>query len=820
MVAGGLWFSCEACDAHGDIITFGAQIWNLSLPDTLEKFSDLGVLRAEDANNATPEYLRLHQKFEAVEQFWADTSVQTWCHGDDLIACRLREFGLRHETTATEGIIGVAHYDQVSKLCSALGRSKPNKMRDDGAFIVYPFYDLPKRLTGFLLSQYNETFESRQNFIPVHNYKQRPAEAGYFLLPKLMEVSDNDFRGTQFVSEDFYWVVQTQIKYAARHNKFLPLVASYSGPEAESYGVSWSTFLVTPRIFHAKAVTPNLISRACHAKGYVSTAPTKLPTPAGNLISIRAHTKTWQESLKDTLVGFNEISAKSFAGRLTVPPDKLNAFFEKMTHPFSPGFADQVLAELRSAPTPPQQKWLVIERDSGWWSHSGKHIINVRPKITQVIHADTGEKMYVGTVTTDKGEVFSFTDSAKKIEAVGLLAYCNAILAPHKKLVVYDKLWNARSHMFALQMHLPDIVNVSTRYGWDKYNRVFRFDQYEITDTGNITPLTLWPKKSAEIKFDAPLPVAPLPVRDFLTPAHENSLVWAVVTGVISQLIAPALNKDASAVAVPPESFEQTREILAALCCGTERATAPNKHAARGFFERFKKELPWPVLVFNTFSDDILSNIVPYYFNQPLLVRLSPTAAAAAPGYGWTTIKATPQSPAGDFRVLNHVLPAFIQYLLTTGLRDINERKNIYGQTLSLLHTWLTNTYGSAFNLDHARQITRTPKDAHIALFEELQHAFLTEKIVVLPQPRRKDQARNFVLRQQDWWISRHAVDRHFYLMKSPPPNWMAVVDLLRQNRIYTGEKTIHNMTGVIVNLNWCDQFWSEAGTDLQTETG
>ena len=795
------------------------HLWNTSLPDALAKFSGLNIVSARESDRALPEYSRFVAKQHAAESFRDEAQSQVWNHGDDVIACRLREFGFRYENPECYDMLGVAHNDQVDKLCRALGRSKPVKSREEAAAIVYPFYDLPQRLTGFLISQYNDSYELRQNFIPVDGYKQRRPEAGYFLLDKLLGISDAQYRGTQFISEDIHWVARAQAKHASKTHKFLPLVASYSGPEAESYGASWQAFNTVPRIFHAHAASAGVIGRACNARGYVSVVRPRQPTDEANLTSIRVRTQTWQENLKETLLALNEINATAFAEQLYVPPDKLQAFLTKFQHPFSPGFAERVIAEISTAPTGPQQKWMVLEKESGWWSHVGRHLCNVRPVITKIIQTDRGEKIYTGTISTDSGETYTFTDAASKIESMGLLAYCDAVLAAHKKIVVYERLWNARSHLFAIQLHPPELVYVPTTYGWDAHNQVFRFDKYELTNTGELRHTPSWPKKGATISFDEPTPIAPLPIRDFVSPSHENSYVWNIVAAVIGNLIAPVLNVDPAATAVSRIDFNVVAGVAAALCCPVERAVAADKHAARGFFARFETEPEWPTLVFNTFGDEILSNIVPRHFNQKLLVRLSQQACAVAPGYGWQTIACTSPPAKTDFQVLRHVLPAYMQYALNSRLRMFNSRQPLHGQVLKNLHEWLLVTYGETFNLSHAAVNFWDPNTAHIALFNELSFAFSSRKIAVLPQPRRSDQPRNYVLQKKDcWWLNKHAVDRYFYTARSVPPNWAAVADLLQRNSIYLGEQTVQNMSGLLVSKEWCQQFWSD--NSINKETG
>jgi hypothetical protein len=147
--------------------------------------------------------------------------------------------------------------------------------------------------------------------------------------------------------------------------------------------------------------------------------------------------------------------------------------------------------------------------------------------------------------------------------------------------------------------------------------------------------------------------------------------------------------------------------------------------------------------------------------------------------------------------------------------------EHLHGQILATLHEWLLTTYGTTFNLTHAQTCVREPRDAHVAMFEGLRAAFSSGKIQVLPQPRRRDQARNYIVQEKEnWWVSRHAVDRYFYLERAIAPNWLSIIDLLQRNSVYAGEKIIHNMTGLLVPRDWCQQFWNDEEPTPEKETG
>lgn len=819
IVTDGVWLHCNSCAAHGDIITFSAAVWNTSLPDALTRFIDLDIISGNDVNQIAGDYERAYSRQITMESFWLETSEQVWSHSDDVIACQLNDLGV-HAEIGAKGLVGVAHPEQVSQLCGAMTRQKPTKLRPHGPSIVFPFYDLPGRMSGILAVQYGENFESSSHFIPITAHHGRRSEAGYFLLQTTMQPPMEIFKSTQFILDDPFWVLNAQCRQLRQGQPLLPLMSSYTGRESTSYGNNWQSFTPATRLFQSNIITPELVSRAAAAKGYVSILPPartydyKLANPTmTRLADMRRGAVTWQEGLHKALAGMNEITAQSFARKLTIPHEKMNAFFRRFEPNFSPGFADRVLSSLKSppgAPTRVHKKWTIIERDTGWWNHLGQQICSVRPVISKIIHTDTGEKIYAGIIYLND-EQFEFSDNARKIEYMGLLAYSAAVLAPKGKLVIFDRLWNKRSHILAVQLHAPEIVNVSEKLGWDESANVFRFGQYEITNAGVVTPTAVLPQKKQRIVFPEPTPVAPPAIHQFLAPSYQNAFVWNVFSAVAANLIAPIVRQDFTATGLVGNNFGVATRIAAGLNCAHVQSAVMQKSYVSRQISETGNRTDWPVLVSSAFDDTLLSTVVPKCHNRPLIARLSPLCAASAPGYGWCVINGEPPAPTTDFSALQYVLPAYIQRALRNRMKLATTGQSIHRAVLLDLHKWLEETYGKTFNYDYAAGQIMTPETAHKALMQEINHAIQAGKLDVLPRPRRKDQPGNYILRQKEnCWLNRKAIDRYFYNGKSATPNWLGIVELLANAGVFSGEEVIQGMPGILVNEQWCNQFWTD----------
>lgn len=798
-------------------------MWNLSLPNTLAKFSEMGLISETEGDKAADEYTRYLAKKTAAENFLYDAVSQVWNHGDDVIACRLRDLGVRHEIDNCYGLIGVAHYDQIAKVCSEMGRPKPPRLRDDSPSLVFPFHDLPGRLTGFLTLQYNAAYEAKQTFIPLSGLRKRRPEAGYFMLQTTQLADQPTFKNTQFVFEDVLWVLKTQCKAFSRGLGWLPIVGSYTGPEAESYGTSWQSLGKADRLFYSQSYTPELISRACNARGYVSVLHTSRVSVFPKLSAIRNKAQTWQQALKTTLTDVNEANAEAFAKRLTIPPDRLQGFLAKVEHQFSAGFKDRVMLAANApvdAPLKVQSRWFLIERESGWWNQSGRPVANFRVIIDEIIHANSGLETYNGRIIFEN-DVYPFSGDAKKIERLGLLNYAHSVLATQGKVGVFDHVWNKKAQQLAMTLHRPKIVNVSTEYGWDEQTNTFRFANYELTHTGEVRDTYPWPNHPKTKIFQEPTPIAPLPVHHLLTAGHENSFVWATAAAILANTVAPIVRKECVATAITAEGFPTAVRVAEAMGCEHQKTTAFQKHVAGKFLDAVTKNSTWPVICSGVFNDEVFGHSIPKYFNRPLLLCVTKQNMAVAIGYGWQSLTAANYPVVGDVTALRAIVPAYVQRILKMRMSVFGAAGSLNDIILTDLHTWLTETYGTAFNLPHARSLVRAENDAHTALMVEINNAILAGKLAVLPQPRHGKQSGDYLLCKKDhWWLNRRAIDRYFYSARCVSPNWLAVIGLLQKDGVYIGEEVIHNMPGVLVQSSWCERFYTTPDKLREKEIG
>lgn len=826
----GIWAHCNACSARGDIITFGSRIWNTSRLEALVRFVDLGAAGKNDTDRLSAEYVRAWNRIEAAESFWDTVSRQLWNHGDDILAVRLRELGLDSSVSACNGLVGVAHHDQVAEFCKSMGRAVPPRMREHGPTLVLPFYDMPGRITGCLLVQYDEHFMTRRTFIPVSGHRKK-TDAGYFMLATATLPVPAVLRNTYFVTDDPFWALKAQCTQVKSGLGLLPIAASYSGPEAVSTGYNWQSFAPTTRMFHAATATPDVISQAATAKGYVCVLPhpaierpASPPRTLHRLAAIRREAVTWQTALKSTLENMNETATQAFVTKLTLPLDKLQAFFGANRSWLSAEVGARLLSrveDVSSVPAKLMPKRVVIERDGGWWTHTGLQICSAQPRITKIVHADDGQRLYIGSVRVN-GREFTFSDSAEKIERIGLLAYVAQLAAAEGLLVMFDRLWNPRAYIAAMQIHQPEIVHVSGKLGWNAQTNEFCFYSYALTNDGAVKQAP-YPEIHRECRADFPQPsdIAPLSIRKLLTPSHENALAWTVFATVTADLIAPVLGKQVAPVACAPRVFELAAAIGQTLSCPHNKLSLISKNDGGKTIARIATTADWPVLCSHMFSDTNIAGGVVKVAAGPVIVRLPEVAAALSPGYGWQTLRGDVPKELPDCSALRYVLPTYLQRLLAQRMAPVVGADDLVAAVLRDLAGWLKDIYSATFNLPCALARLATPDKAHELLMAAVNLGLLDGKLDILPRPRRKDQAKNYVLRNKTtWWLNQRAIERYCIAVGGLSPNWLTTIAALEKTGVLQGENAVHNMPGLLVDREWADQFWSDYTTPEKQELG
>lgn len=781
----------------------------MPLDATIGKFAEIGVLGPDDSPETRDAYISAIDRREAARMFWETSRDSLWDCQDDEIACRLRALDVTKEVGG-KPLIGAATYEQIRAFVEQIGKQRPTTLLQRPA-LVFPYQTIPGVYSGFLLAQYENT-DTRQIFISTATARRRP-EAGYFLLQTALQPPTPVLRDSQFIVSDPFWVLKQQYMQRQYGLPLLPLMAAHYGNEARSYGKSWRAFHSAKRIFHSAAHTPEVISCACNAGGYVAVShslesrPHRSNPTLTTLAHIKRRTATWRTALAEAVTHMSELAAYSFFTKLAIPTEKIATFLAACNEQFSQNFADKVItaaAQKRLSIPTKHDKFAAIERDGTWVTAAGRQICNGTVQVLKIIYTDKNEKFYTCRASCKLNNI-EFTDTAAKIETTGLLEYATKKFAEQGVLFVYDRRWNLSAHSRAMSMHEPQILYSVSELGWNETAQIFHFGSYDFDAAGNIRESVLLPNAQIDQSFPEPLLALPTPIHKFLTPAYDNSFVWLSFSAFASNVIAPIVGAAPAAVAVEADGYRAAASLWQTLGSASLELTYAHANHTNDRIREKTKITNWPICAASVFDDSLTSYSVLHCHNRPLLLRLTSAAASVAPGYGWLTLAAPVISGDYDFSVFQYVLPMYVQHVLKNRLCRES------GQPLALtilrdVHAWLTKTAGATFNLPHAENSLFAQNTAHIAFGQALQCAIQEEALDVLPRPRRKDQPKNYLLQQKTtWWLNRRAIDSYFKNKRSIPPNWIEIVNLLAENGVTVEDTPVQAMPGYSVSRAWCD---------------
>lgn len=774
--------------------------------EAAKQFVVQGLTTEEEAAKRAAVESNNFNKAVAAGDFWRTAQDQLWAHDSDILSVKLRELGVDQDLPGMEDLVGVSTWKQVTTLYEAFTVEPPRKWRHGSPFLVFKFNDLPERISGFLLLQYNEEFQARHMFLAVHGQRTAAkAEAGYYLLQNAL-LQNKDLHNCVFIVDDVFWVLKAQITQKRYGLNTLPICASYHTDKITSSGRNWQAFPYTPRFFYSDTSPADAISQACLGKGYVClpldrAAYTQQSKPNRTMLKLAAIRKLgvpWKTALADVLDNTNMLQARAIGQRMNIPQDKIRVFCE--TNKIKPQIAEQLLAE--SIITPVGQisaTQCVFEKDGRWINGQGRHVAEGTVRITDVFQNDNGEQTYRGYAQIQEQRI-DFTERAKIIERMGLLAYVRYKAGQRGILFIFDKRWNSRSLMLAMQIERPRFVQVSDKIGWCDETAEFRFPNYAITNSGDVVSKEYVGDKHKP--FPEPTVAAPLSITNILTPAHEHAAIWSGIAAIISNIVAPISNKNFVSVAVPSENYV---DILARV--GQQLDCPYRKLVGLSGVIKIANTVQWPHVLDAPYDRKRLIATITRHQQSPILLKTYYATAVAAVTYGWNALHTPLIIGHEDLTFLPYLLPAYVQRVLRKRM-TLAAGKNFMRAVLHDLHTWLQETYGATFNLPQANENLWTPEDTPNLLMRFLAAEIENGEIDVLPRPRNKEQPQNYVLKNDKfWWINEQILNRRFSETCGLTPNWTFVRTALDTMNVFLGQNTIQGAAGFNVNSEWASSF-------------
>ena len=207
---------------------------------------------------------------------------------------------------------------------------------------------------------------------------------------------------------------------------------------------------------------------------------------------------------------------------------------------------------------------VVVEQPDGWYCYrhrdwARRHmelICNAWLRVLQIVtHKRTGRATYVGTIIYN-GEEIPFVAAQKEIEKDPLGWMRQFLLQCGKGLLRYNPAWSKKIISVAASFQDPKVVAGIDTVGWDQERAAFLLPGRIIGLDGThklplIEDASLFP--AANLKCSS----EPLPTNwHELENEYELSLFWGALTGVLSDVLAPALFRETKGIGLVGKGAE------------------------------------------------------------------------------------------------------------------------------------------------------------------------------------------------------------------------------------------------------------------------
>lgn len=592
------WLYCSNCKFTGDSLELIAKTTGMSISHVLLK---LGIIETpEDVEHE--QYLNSHIRYrDRINGLWKKANDGYPFDNSKLVRALLSKFqlttsGIDHERWQQRlgQFIGGCCRNDVEAAFQPSSQNEPWKKGNTGMqrsfvgphwtdVICTPFYDLPGRISGFYFigreGEYPEDHTFRRTTAFTSNYKGYK-EAGYGMLNLLLQptfdVFDLDivnpnlekFNGCYFIVTDHVAGLKLHANHFKDSSTVLPLLTSQSNHRFVSGVDVWramplqTKFIVTGRedqyidVFRQAKFTDGYVG------GYLTKQLNRIPASSFLRNSIGAKARYWKEALETLILELDPIKTDELLLMLGLKDDALRDFIRDC----QPS-AKSILERLYDQPLKRRKSTYingkeVVENVDGWSLTQGKEqICDAILRIDQVIYRPLLEaSFYRGKVNYKTDEV-PFYVPREVIDNQPFKFMTQLLIEQGKGLLIGNQKWAKHAVTIASKFNPPECLTETSKYGWDENSATFIFPNFTIKTNGDIE-LTecLISKKikgvpALDVKFPKPLTlIEKRELSSSSSSSNVNKLMWATLTAIIANVLAPLFNKPTAGIGLLGES--------------------------------------------------------------------------------------------------------------------------------------------------------------------------------------------------------------------------------------------------------------------------
>ena len=722
---GGRWYCCGACNFSGDSIEIYKAGHNIKdvrsaiselaqrqiLPmssselttdvvtDYIKYYVNRRLRNSNFFDHARSQLLSLNQGWRSLLQYYnlwgGSRSTAEWG----------RELGM---------FLGAASRNDVHKF--PFGANIPESMTH---FLVCPFYDVPGRISSFLLIGRSQVARLSCN---VHSRAGR--EDGLMMLDATGVEDD-----IVIATSDPIFALQLQRKNFIVGSTPLKVVV---------FGVNtdraWMSICARRVIFWEQKPNYQLFNQSRkHARSYIARRPSFLDsteyfktTPlTETLRTLSDSAVTWAEALKTYVLEHDRSEVYDTIKNLELTAYEMSRVYE-LCNTVEREQLKEILGEKPIEQSVYVMHKRVIEADGAWWiarNNRRELLCNAIIRILKAVHAqDSGTNRYEGTITLN-GKTIRFNNTIDEVEKQPGKWLREQMMAGGLGVPIIQKSMMKHLIEIAKQFCAPTYSKGFSRVGWYPEEQAFIFPNFsiragKIDDT--IYALTAMSSQAPAANITAD----PLSRGDWdmaLANEQENAVVWATTAAFMSNLVAPVLNIPPSPICLMGGVGSAAHLVGKHMAVELGMVTHKVDHRigrrsldVEGLLQEFKHDYPY-VLDIEP-SNFIFLHKLQAKGKYNLMLNLHPgLASALAVGDSWVFVDAPGIVPP---RKALPRLNGIMRFLVWLQLRNFTMpvSTSIQHSLLLLLKEWADEEL-RALNLsifDKAAEILKTPESALI----------------------------------------------------------------------------------------------------------
>ncbi len=551
----GVWCYCDTCRFKGDLIELATKAWNnISIYGVLNKLALSGVSISEEI---TPDYITLYEKIlrrrAKIDRFWTQARNRLLVDDNTAIRNIMYRLGLRLMMDKERWLdgpglnIGSSTRKEVEltfRSSVSAGKVKifPNSTYNE--VVVFPSYDLPNRIRGFIcVGREGNVAKDVVYAIPtgVHNQPN----TGLALYNTAQHIHD-----TIFIMDDPILAVQLQAWHLQDNSVPLPIVSLVTTPSYSTNNNIWMHSSVNKIFWGKPSVQLFKHARACNAQvctaGFTENGPEKTfikKTLSSWLIDVKEKAKAWDTTLELLLGELSHTAIEEILVGIGLTNKELQEFQRVCP--------DNVKASIDCCIDTKPVKTItldttVIKEGKNWaYARRGSTISDAILRIDEVIlDRVTNLHHCIGRVLYENQEI-PFKEEMSVLESRTDKWLRDKVLLERGGYPYVDKRFANHYVTIANKFHPPVIREAYSKLGWNERDNVFVFSSFKITRDGeikddygltsNLSHLTSFFKK----------PTTPTKsLIDSLPSGYGSKPFWSMLACVIHNIIAPIYSED------------------------------------------------------------------------------------------------------------------------------------------------------------------------------------------------------------------------------------------------------------------------------------